>query len=113
MQNLYYLTSEYVPGDPKECGGEICIHCKFSSIQTPKCSIGRISGETLETLKMFSRRGMNSSGKACQPLIAEASSRTGLSEQQVKVSAVDISTPQMGTCSVHALTSHCYISYSI
>ena len=89
MQNLYYLTSEYVPGDPKECGGEICIHCKFSSIQTPKCSIGRISGETLETLKKFSRRGMNSSGKACQPLIAEASSRTGLSEQQVKVSAVD------------------------
>ena len=51
------------------------------------CSIGRrISGETLETLKEFSRRGMNSSGKACQPLIAEASSRTGLSEQQVKVS---------------------------
>ena len=51
------------------------------------CSKGRgISGETLETLKEFSRRGMNSSGKACQPLIAEASSRTGLSEQQVKVS---------------------------
>ena len=46
----------------------------------------RISGEALDVLKDLSQRGMNSSSKACQPLIAEASSRTGLSEQQLKVS---------------------------
>lgn len=46
----------------------------------------RIVGETLEALKELNQSGMVSSGKACQPLIAEASRRTGLSEKQVKVS---------------------------
>ena len=68
-------------------GSPALMHAAACQAKSFLCSIGRrISGDTLEILKEFSRRGMNSSGKACHPLIVEASSRTGLTEQQVKVS---------------------------
>ena len=64
------------------------MHAVVCQAKSFLCSIGRrISSEALKILKEFSRRGMNSSGNSsCHPLIVEASSRTGLSEQQVKVS---------------------------
>ena len=68
-------------------GSPASMHAAACQVKSFLLSIGRrISGDTLDILKDFSWRGRNSSGKACHPLIVEASSRTGLSEQQLKVS---------------------------
>ena len=76
-----------VSGKMAAKGSPASMHAAACQAKSFFCSIGRrISGDFLDILKELSRRGMNSSGKACHSLIAEASSRTGLSEQQVKVS---------------------------
>ena len=69
-------------------GTPASIHAAVSQAKSFLCSIVRriILVVALEILREFSRRGMNSSAKACHPLMDEASSRTGLTEQQVKVS---------------------------